>query len=267
MFKNSKPYKNGFMLVELVIVIVIIGILSAFAILKMPAVIDRAAVIADLASLRTLNTATGVYKLSEMIFKDDIFDGITTDKLRLAALINGSYIDKIPIPNVKDKYFTWDIGAQKWNFGTSEPGIHVLTTSEVTMGIDGFTGFVRGSYSGEASDIIIPRTMDGILVKAIWQDVFKSKGLTSIAFDENSAIERIHARAFQNNNLTEVTFPDSLTRIDYAAFANNNISKVTIGSGVTLESNVFQNNDKFKTTYTAQGAGTYVYAGGEWVKQ
>lgn len=151
--------------------------------------------------------------------------------------------------------------------GNTNSAGHVLLGSEVTMGEGGHTGFVKGSYSGSAKDIVFPQTVDKTTITNIYQDVFSNKEITKITFDANSEVTRIHARAFQNNNLTEITLADSIKRVDYGAFLNNNITKVTIGSGVVLESKVFQNNDDFRAAYTTQGAGTYFYVDDNWIKQ
>ncbi len=163
---------------------------------------------------------------------------------------------------------------------------YLLTTS------DGVTvptsyGRLSGSYTGSATDIMIPSSLNGYDVKYIWQDVFNGKGLTSVQFEDGSGLERIHARAFRNNNLTSVDFPDGLKRIDLysfngnnlqevvlppslehiemQAFSNNSITKITIGSGVTIDDNAFENNN-FRTAYSTGGAGTYQLIGGVWTK-
>lgn len=81
---------------------------------------------------------------------------------------------------------------------------------------------------------------------------------------------RIHARAFQNNELTAISLPNSLTRIDYGAFSGNpKLNSVTIGANVTtIEGNAFNGGDSLKNLYFSSegGAGTYVYVNGVWVK-
>jgi len=129
-------------------------------------------------------------------------------------------------------------------------------------------GNIEGSYSGNKTEVIIPKIIDGVTVTGIFQDVFKGKSLTSVNFAGDSSLARIQARAFMNNSLTELVLPPTLQRLDYGAFLDNNsLTKVTIGSGVFLEGSVFQNNDLFSVAYLAHGAGTYIYSCGQWVKQ
>ena len=53
----------------------------------------------------------------------------------------------------------------------------------------------------------------------------------------------IGLRAFQLNNLTSVTIPDSVTSIDFMAFGNNNLTSVTIPNSVTsIGYFAFENN-------------------------
>jgi len=152
---------------------------------------------------------------------------------------------------------------------------HVLTAEEAAIpshgGMQGRLGFGPpvSYYTGTAKDIIIPKVLDGITVTGIYQDFFYNKGLTSVSFQNDSQLLQIHARAFQNNNLTEIKLPDSVKRIDVRAFYGNSITKITIGSGVAMETNAFGDNNDFKTAYegTGGGAGTYIFADGEWKKQ
>ncbi|UXZ56091.1 leucine-rich repeat protein [Halomonas sp. 7T] len=130
---------------------------------------------------------------------------------------------------------------------------------------------LQGNYTGERKEIAIPATFSGQALEQIHQDVFANAGLTSVSFDSASNLTRIHARAFQSNELTEVRLPDSLTRIDWGAFSNNsNLNRVTIGANVTtIEGNAFPGGDRFSDAYRANngGAGTYErQQDGTWVK-
>ena len=164
---------------------------------------------------------------------------------------------------------------------TTEDGIYVLNA----------TGQLKGPYTGSATDIMIPYSVSGYTVKQIQQDVFNGKNLTSVIFTDDNQITRIHARAFndnqltsislpanlqridlwafRNNKLTEVTLPSNMQTIEQKAFSGNNITKITIGSNVSsIGTAVFDNdNEGFKAAYAAGGAGTYVYTGGKWVKE
>jgi hypothetical protein len=134
------------------------------------------------------------------------------------------------------------------------------------MGVGGQKSYIKG-YTGTSTKILIPKSLSGIIITNIYQNAFISKDLTTLKFDSNSGVTQIHARAFKNNSLTEIILPDTLKRLDVQAFYGNNITKVTIGAGVIMETTVFENNNNFRTAYTAQGAGTYILIDGNWVKQ
>ena len=161
----------------------------------------------------------------------------------------------------------------------------------LTMQKNGMLGAWNGSeeYSGGSKDLVIPSMIDEINVTNIGQNTFRDKGLENVTFAEDSRIQRIHARAFQNNDLTEIVLPDSLNRIDTRAFYDNPISTVTIPDGVTtIENNAFNKltkitvgnnltdlkngaingNNAFRDAYTAAngGSGTYVWDGKIWKK-
>lgn len=74
--------------------------------------------------------------------------------------------------------------------------VNVLTVDQITMGTGGHTGFIKGGYSGSSKDIMVPKILGGNIVTDIYQDVFSGKGLTSVTFQNDNEIKRIHARAF-----------------------------------------------------------------------
>ncbi len=156
---------------------------------------------------------------------------------------------------------------------------------------NGMLGAWNGSeeYSGSSRSITIPNGIDDIEIIGIGQNTFREKGLVSVSFQSGSQIERIHARAFLGNNLTEIVLPDSLNRIDTRAFYDNPISTVIIPDGVTtIENNAFNKltkitvgsnlsdlksgaingNNTFRDAYLSEigGAGTYIWDGSSWIK-
>jgi hypothetical protein len=173
-------------------------------------------------------------------------------------------------------------------------GVFIVTTGF-------FRGQLRGSYTGASRDITIPLSItvtdpeppEDITVTSIYQDVFSGKDLTNVTFAVGNEFTRIHARAFQDNNLETIIFPASLKRIDLRAFRNNKLTQVTIPEGVhtieqlafaentitevtigpiveTIGDNIFGTNTyDFVAKYRAEGAGagTYNLVGTSWEKQ
>ena len=162
----------------------------------------------------------------------------------------------------------------------------------LTMQNNGMLGAWNGSeeYSGSLTNIIIPTAIDDITIKRIGQNTFREKSLVAVTFQEGSQIEQIHARAFQNNGLTEIVLPDLLKRIDIRAFYGNPIStveipdsvtmiennafdkltKITVGSNLTdLKDGAINGNNAFRDAYHSEngGSGTYAWDGKLWIKQ
>lgn len=271
--KNGK--KEGFTLVEVLIVMLVISVLVGLITLAMPDILKKANRTVDESDVRNLNTATSAYRtLKRLHGNSDVFEGLTTNIERMLALFDTHHISNIPVPNIKGTSFNWEIASQKWVISgdqmPSEPegpvaGGNVVGSSEIEFGTNYWANSII-KYTGSYKDIIIPNLINGVRVDMIQQDVFKDKGLTSVVIEEGAT--RIHARAFQGNDLTEIVLPNSITRIDYGAFKDNGIEKVTIGPNVTkIEGDVFQNNDSFVAAYTAGGAGTYIFTNGQWIKQ
>ncbi|NMC56658.1 MAG: leucine-rich repeat protein [Eubacteriaceae bacterium] len=254
--------KKAFTLAELIVVLAVLAILAVLLIPKLISYVNQAKAASDLQTLSVLNTATKSYKLQSPD-NNPFNNSNSTNTVLMQALVDNRYIQKAVTPRQEGASFKWFILDTEWVISF----VNSVTGQEIIMGTGGHKGYIKGSYSGEYQEILIPSTIDGQIVTNIYQDVFNNKNLTSVEFADDSQIIRIHARAFANNDLTEIDLPDSLTRIDYGAFMGNDITKVTIGSGVYLEDKVFQNNNKFRDAYNAGGAGTYLYINGEWVKQ
>jgi len=148
--------------------------------------------------------------------------------------------------------------------------VYLLDDCQIRMGEGGHRNFAY-EYLGGYKNIVIPAAVGGAALTNIYQDSFAGRGLKSVYFEQVSGVRRIHARAFADNDLKEITLPPSLERIDYGAFMDNpNLTTVRIGANVELEGNVFQNSDKFKDAYYntySRGAGTYVYENGNWIKR
>ena len=273
MLNLEKGVSKGFTLIELLIVLIVVGVLAGIIMVASNMAINRAKINADISIVKSLNTATVIYKTIKTLYSNsDVFVGFNDDEVRLKELLDSGEISAIPIPNVKGNSFAWNIASQKWvisgDITPPGPSGHVVTASEITMGTGGHAGVIKEPYTGDPSykNIIIPNNINGTPVIAIYQDVFKNKGLTSVVIE--NGITHIHARAFMNNNLIEIVLPNSITRIDYGAFLGNNLTKITIGGGVTvIEGAAFANNASFVAAYTLGGAGTYNLIVNNWVKQ
>ena len=260
--------KKGFTLIELIVVILLLGIMAAVVMPSYFSYINRGKAASDNNALGILNEVTQVYSATSP--SPNPFNlASSTDNALMQALIAAGLLSEKPTPKQTDVIFTWDYDNAVWLLAAS----HVLLKGDIPFASDSgyFEYTISKPYSGTALDIYIEKTIAHKTANQIGQDAFNytysHTKLTSVRFADDSEIFKIHARAFQDNNLTEIVLPSSLLELDYGAFLGNDITKVTIGSGVDLEGNVFRGNNSFRDVYYSQGAGTYIYSGGIWVKQ
>ena len=91
-----------------------------------------------------------------------------------------------------------------------------------------------GKYTGSASELSIPDTLDGHAVTAIGNSAFYSCGsLTSVTIP--GGVTSIGNSAFYScDSLTSITLPDGVTSIGNSAFYScNSLTSVTIPDSVT----------------------------------
>jgi len=110
---------KGLSIIELLVVMVVIGIISAFAMISVTAIIENTKAKADLHNLDTLNTATENYIMQNSIESGDVFEGIDTDYYRIEKLLNEGYIDIRVTPKQDGSSFGWNIDNQLWELFTS----------------------------------------------------------------------------------------------------------------------------------------------------
>jgi len=96
-------------------------------------------------------------------------------------------------------------------------------------------------YFGTDTEIVIPETSRGLPVTAIGDKAFQQKNLTKVTFPER--LETIGLFAFSKNQLTEIDIPASVTSIGHFAFDQNTLTKVTLHEGLqTIGAAVFRGN-------------------------
>ena len=98
-------------------------------------------------------------------------------------------------------------------------------------------------YTCSGNDVVIPATIGGVSVTSIGNSAFRdNNNLTSVTIP--NSVTSIGDYAFYDNNLTSVTIPDSVVSIGNNAFSYNNLSRVTIPNSVTsIGEYAFYNNN------------------------
>lgn len=283
--------KLGFTLIEIIIVLMILVAFSMVVIPKINLFIINAKLASDQATVKQLNSATSLYYIKD--HNDNPFeDSSKSSEFLLNVLLNENLITRVVSPQSKDAKFTWVLNDKRWYLQLGSNSYVISLIDGISLNTDGYyIGRIYGSYSSSSQFITIPTILDGVTVKRIWQDVFKSKGLTGVEFALDSQIIQIHARAFYDNNISNVVFPNTLERIDLWAFKNNQLTTITLPASIkTIEAQAFNGNaiktitinsdsvsigdqafgeytEQFKQAFAIGKAGTYILVDGQWVKQ
>jgi prepilin-type N-terminal cleavage/methylation domain-containing protein len=137
---------KGVTITELLIVIVVMGIIGAFSIVRVSEIVKNTRINVDSFNLSFLNEVTEDYYLDNGDTNGDIFDGINTDTLRMQELVSNGYLGSTIIVQQNGASFEWSVDDQVWN----------LIGGEVNNYYDG----TNVSYSFD-SDYLSEITNDG----------------------------------------------------------------------------------------------------------
>jgi hypothetical protein len=100
-------------------------------------------------------------------------------------------------------------------------------------------------FKGNAAELTIPETIDGLPVTAIGKFVFDDMGLTKLTLPEG--LESIGFFAFSGNKLKTVIIPHTVTIIDGGAFANNQLESVVLSDNLIEISSIAFEGNKLKS--------------------
>ena len=119
---------------------------------------------------------------------------------------------------------------------------YTLTIDDVTF--DASTGTVSAYTNTTEKYIIIPGDFNGAVVTAIGREAFQNNGLSSVSIP--ASLTHIGDSAFAHNNLTSVSFEagSNIRTIGEEAFKANRLSSMTIPASLTrIGRDAFAGND------------------------
>lgn len=245
MLKKLKKFHDkhrGFTLIELILVISILAIIAGISVPKFSDFIQRSRIAADQATVATLNKATELFR-TNTLSADPFLDESKTADYLLNQLVGTNYLSA-PIKVQSKGAFQWFVGKERWEL-IAKNAVHVISLSDglEIVGDGQIKRKTNGTYEGQSQEIMVPASIDGKEIRSLGQDTFNGVNLTSVTFAPDSKVNRIHARAFQNSNLSNIDFPATLTTIDTSAFYNNQLTTINLPPNLTaMESHAFKNN-------------------------
>jgi len=157
--------REGFTLVELLVVIVILGILATSALAFFSDRAELARQNTDLANLRILNGATEQYRFSNT---NTLFSVPgATDEVRMQALVDGGHILDAPQTLVKNTQFAWSFDDHLWIIIEGDPIVIGFTDALAGSAIT-YTDFLTKSsnWSVNGSNYT-PNNWNGYLEKLL----------------------------------------------------------------------------------------------------
>ena len=128
-------------------------------------------------------------------------------------------------------------------------GAYAQSSGVFTVALnDDSTGVVITGYNGNAAQLGIPSSLEGMPVKGIGSGAFKGKTtITSLVIPKG--VTEIGKEAFQGcRNMEKVTLPDTLQKIGSRAFDSTGLTTVSIPTGCTdIGEGTFSNCTRLKT--------------------
>lgn len=161
---------KGVTVVELLIVIVVLGIISAFAVVSVGAIIENTKQNGDEVVLSNINEATRLM-LYGLYDTDDVFDGYDTDEDKLNYMVSEGFLSAYPEPLIDTSSFAYNVGTQLWTLNGTEGSVIYSETSEEFFT---YSGSKITSYDTTGGlSIVIPSSIDGNAITELGQDSFR----------------------------------------------------------------------------------------------
>ncbi|MDD2447177.1 MAG: leucine-rich repeat protein [Tissierellia bacterium] len=142
---------------------------------------------------------------------------------------------------------------------TAQP-VYAATREEKYFTFDKATGTITDYSDIGPKAVDIPASIDGVYVITIGDGAFEDNELTSVTIPDS--VTTIDEGAFYKNELTSVTIPNSVTTIGDYAFSENKLNSVIIPDSVTTTGICAFSNNKLNSvtipdSLTTIGGGTF----------
>lgn len=254
--------KKGVTIVELIIVIVIMAVISTFAVYGVTRALENSKQKGDEVVLSNINEATNMLLYHNELTSSSEFYTLESDEERLQYLVDEGLLSSYPEPQIDTNTYVYDTDLKTWTLNGSDGNKIYTETSSEYFTVSGSK--ITNYDSSGGKDIVIPKEINGVAITEIGQGAFQSKGLTSVVIQDN--IIRISGNAFHSNNLTSISIPSSVERIWHNAFYGNKLTSVVFHEGLQrIEAGAFSDNDiteiSFPSSLTYIGSGAFGYGG------
>lgn len=113
--KGHTMDNRGVTIIELLIVIVVMGIIAAFSLVKVSEIVKNTKIKVDTFNLSTLNEVTEDYSSQYGLNNSDAFFGISTNPERMQELVSKGYLDSTIKVQQDGASFQWDVDDQLWD--------------------------------------------------------------------------------------------------------------------------------------------------------
>lgn len=256
MFFSKTNRKNGFTIVELLVVIIVIAILASIAIVAYNGITREAATSVLKADLRTAADQINIETVAGGGYPSSLNDVNNGEGLQQSEQTTFTYSSDssstfclTAVSNRYDELIFHVDQTGSIKEGVC-PGQVIAFTPEGCFSFNATYNLISDYYNNEQNnssnpacprEVLIPSSINGVTVTTLGASAFSGNQLTSVTIP--NTVTSIGALAFHTNQLTSVTIPNSTTNIAGAAFMNNQLSSVTISNSLTsISSEAFKNN-------------------------
>ena len=107
-------------------------------------------------------------------------------------------------------------------------GLYTTSDKYFVITVDG----VITDYTGESLEVIVPETINGIVVKEIGTRAFSDKDLTSIKLP--NTIVKIGPYALSDNNIKSIVLPSNLEELGIYSLMGTGLNSLELPSSLTI---------------------------------